>query len=342
MSEILPVGKLPPRLLEKFIEKYSHTDERVVVGPQIGEDATVIDFGEKYLVAKTDPITFVAEDIGYYLIQINANDIATMGARPKWFLATLLLPEKRTTEGLVENIFSRVSQACRELDISLCGGHVEITYGLDRPLVIGQMLGEVERDKLVRSSGAQLGDDLILTKGIAIEGTSVIAREKGRELEEEFGKEFLQCARNYLHRPGISVVREALLAVESVEVHAMHDPTEGGLSTGLYELGKASGRGMIIYEDKIPLLPECRILCEKFGIHPLGLMASGALIIALPSGDAAELLTLYRREGIESAIIGKVVEEEAGLSLGKGKLPYFERDEITKIFCTTKTPRTQS
>ncbi len=332
MSEILPVGKLPPRLLEKFIEKYSHTDERVVVGPQIGEDAAVIDFGEKYLVAKTDPITFVAEDIGYYLIQINANDIATMGARPKWFLATLLLPEKRTTEELVENIFSRVSQACRELNISLCGGHVEITYGLDRPLVIGQMLGEVERDKLVRSSGAELGDDLILTKGIAIEGTSVIAREKGRELEEEFGKEFLQCARNYLHRPGISVVREALLAVESVEVHAMHDPTEGGLSTGLYELGKASGRGMIIYEDKIPLLPECRILCEKFGIHPLGLMASGALIIALPSGDAAELLALYRREGIESAIIGKVVEEEAGLSLGEGKLPYFERDEIAKIF----------
>ncbi len=332
MTKILPVGKLPPGLLEKFIQKYSHKDERVVVGPQIGEDATVIDFGEKYLVAKTDPITFVAEDIGHYLIQINANDIATMGARPKWFLATLLLPEKRTTEELVENIFSRVSQACRELDISLCGGHVEITYGLDRPLVIGQMLGEVERDKLVRSSGAELGDDLILTKGIAIEGTSVIAREKGRELEETFGKEFLQRARNYLHRPGISVVREALLAVEAVAVHAMHDPTEGGLSTGLYELSKASGRGMIIYEDKISLLPECRVLCEKFGIQPLGLMASGALILALPPGDAARLLTLYRREGIESAIIGKVVEKEAGLSLGKGKLPYFERDEITKIF----------
>lgn len=332
MTGILPVGKLPLELLEKFIEKYSSKDERVVVGPQIGEDATVIDFGEKYLVAKTDPITFIAEELGYYAIQINANDIATMGARPKWFLATLLLPENKTTEGLVEDIFSQVSRACQELDISLCGGHAEITYGLDRPLIVGQMLGEVEKDKLIRSSGARVGDDILLTKGIAIEGTSIIAREKGEELGKKFGKEFLQRIRNYLHEPGISVVREALLAVESGEVHAMHDPTEGGLSTGLYELSKASKTGMIIYEDKIPVLPECQVLCEKFGLNPLGLIASGALIIALPPEDSGRLLALYRQAGIESSIIGKVIEEEAGLSLGKGKLPYFERDEITKIF----------
>ncbi len=330
--KILPVGKLPHALLEKFIEKYSHKDETVVVGPQIGEDATVIDFRERYLVAKTDPITFVVEELGYYAIQINANDIATMGARPKWFLATLLLPENKTTEELVEDIFSQVSRACRELDISLCGGHVEITYGLDRPLIVGQMLGEVDKNKLIRSSRAQVGDDILLTKGIAIEGTSVIAREKDEELEKSFGREFLQRARNYLYQPGISVVKEALLAVEAGEVHAMHDPTEGGLATGLYELSQASKKGMLIDEDKIPILPECRVLCKRFGLNPLGLMASGALIIALPPENSGRLLALYRREGIEGSIIGKVVEEKAGLSLGKGKLPYFERDEITKIF----------
>lgn len=331
----LPVGKLPLKLLERLIKKYSGKDEKVVVGPQIGEDATVIDFGNKYLVAKTDPITFVAEELGHYVVQINANDIATMGARPKWFLATLLLPGSKTGEELVEDIFRQVSQACRKLDISLCGGHVEITYGLDRPLIIGQMLGEVDKDKLIRSSGARVGDDIFLTKGIAIEGTSIIAREKGEELEKRFGGEFLRRIRGYLHQPGISVVREALLAVESGEVHAMHDPTEGGLATGLYELSKASKKGMIIYEDKIPVLPECQVLCQRFGLNPLGLIASGALIIALPPGDSERLLALYRREGIGGTIIGKVVEEKAGLSLGKGKLPYFERDEITKILVTT-------
>lgn len=328
----LPVGKLPLKLLERLIKKYSSKDERVVVGPQIGEDATVIDFGNKYLVAKTDPITFVTSSLGHYVVQINANDIATMGARPKWFLATLLLPENKTGEDLVEDIFWQVSQTCRELGISLCGGHVEITHGLDRPLVIGQMLGEVDKDKLIRSSGAQVGDDILLTKGIAIEGTSIIAREKGEELEKRWGGEFLQRTRNYLHQPGISVVREALLAVESGEVHAMHDPTEGGLATGLYELSKASQKGMIIYEDKIPVLSECRRLCRRFGLNPLGLIASGALIIVLPPGEARRLLALYRREGIRGAVIGKVVEEKAGLSMGKGKLPSFERDEITKIF----------
>ncbi len=332
MTEFLPLGKLPLEFLEKLIKKYVHTDARVVVGPRIGEDATVIDCGEKYLVAKTDPITFVAEDIGYYIIQVNANDIATMGARPKWFLATLLLPEKRTTEKLVEDIFSRVSRACQELDISLCGGHVEITYGLDRPIIVGQMLGEMEKGKLIRSSGTRVGDNILLTKGIAIEGTSVIARERGEELEKKFGKEFLQRARNYLYEPGISIVREALMAVESGEVHAMHDPTEGGLATGLYELSKASQTGMIIYEEKIPVLPECQVLCERFGLNPLGLMASGALIIALPPEDSEKLRALYQQEGIKSSIIGKVVEKKAGLSLGQSKLPYFTRDEITKIF----------
>jgi len=331
VSKILPVGKLPMELLEKFIGKYSSKDERIVVGSQIGEDATVIDFGDKYLVAKSDPITFVTEDIGHYVIQINANDIATMGARPKWFLATLLLPDGKTTEKLVEEIFSRTSQACRELGISLCGGHAEITSNLDRPIIIGQMLGEVDKDKLVKSSGVRVGDDILLTKGIAIEGTSIIARERGNELKEKFGKEFLQRVMNYLHDPGISVVREALLAVESGEVHAMHDPTEGGLSTGLYELSKASRTGMIIYEDRIPILPECQALCGKFELHPLGLMASGALIIVLPSGDSEKLIALYRQEGIHCSIIGKAVEEKSGLSMGKGKLPYFERDEITRI-----------
>ncbi|MCK4436741.1 AIR synthase family protein [bacterium] len=334
MAKTLPVGKLPLPLLEKLLSKYGGSDERLIVGPQVGEDAAVIEFGKRYLVAKTDPITLVSEEVGDYLININANDIATMGARPRWLLATLLLPEGKTTESLVEDIFLRVSKACGELGICLCGGHCEITHGLDRPIVVGLMLGELEKEKLVRSSGARVGDDILLTKGIAIEGTSIIAREKEADVKEKFGESFLNRVKNYLREPGISIVREALLAVECAEVHAMHDPTEGGLSMGLYELSKASKKGMIIYEEEISILPECQTLCQEFNLNPLGLIASGALVIALESRDTKKLLHAYDREGINCSIIGKVIEGEGVKLQGKAgvkKFPYFERDEVTKL-----------
>ncbi len=178
----LEVGKLPQDLLGRLLQRYTGRDERLLVGPAIGVDAAVIDFGDRCLVATTDPITFVAEQIGYYAVVINANDVACMGARPRWFLATVLLPERGADEEVVEGIFAQLADACSRLEVVLCGGHTEITAGLDRPIVVGQMLGEVSRERLVSSAGLHPGDQLILTKGIPIEGGSIIARERAAEL----------------------------------------------------------------------------------------------------------------------------------------------------------------
>ena len=182
----LSLGKLPIELLSELIAKYpGRRSDRVVVGAKVGEDAAVIDFSETYLVVKTDPITFVSEDIGWYALNVNANDIATMGAEPRWFLATVLLPEGSSTPELVEEIFSSIHRAASSLGIAVCGGHTEVTYGLDRPVISGTMLGEVPKDRLVRSDGAGPGDVIILTKGLAIEATSIIAREKREDLLSE-------------------------------------------------------------------------------------------------------------------------------------------------------------
>ncbi len=126
---------------------------------------------------KSDPITFATDDIGWYAVQINANDIATTGSTPRWMLATLLLPENQTSPDLVEHIFKQINQAAGALGISLIGGHTEITYDLNRPILMGTLLGEVERSKLIVPSGAQPGDQLLLTKGVPIEATALLARE---------------------------------------------------------------------------------------------------------------------------------------------------------------------
>ncbi len=337
MSIPFPLGKLPADVLARLLAGVALTDPRVLVGPGIGLDAAVIDMGDRLLVAKSDPITFATDSIGWYAVQVNANDIATTGAAPRWFLATVLLPAPRADEALAQEILAQIHRACAGIGASLVGGHTEITYGLDRPIVVGAMLGEVAREWLVTPSGARLGDALLLTKGIAIEGTAIIAREKAGELRE-FGDEFLERCRNFLIEPGISVVRDAATAVLAGRVHAMHDPTEGGLATGLHEMAQAAGIGMMIEAEAVPVYPETLAVCRATGLDPWGLIASGALLLAVEAADAGNIVRALEAEGIRAAIIGQATQAASGVtlrvrqSLGLVDLPHFERDEITRLF----------
>jgi len=331
-----PVGKLPPRVLEKLLALCPiPKSSGVVLGPRYGEDAAVIDMGRRYLVAKTDPITFTAERIGWYAVNINANDVATLGARPRWFLATLLLPERRTTAALARAIFQDALRACRALGITLCGGHTEITTGLDRPIVVGLMLGEVEKSKLVRKESQRPGDLLVLTRGVALEGTALLARERATALRKTLGKAWVRRAQRLLFRPGISVVREARLAVQHAEVHAMHDPTEGGLLSGLYELARAGGAGLRVWQERIPILPETAALGRVLRFDPLALIASGALLVAVSRRSAPRLLRAYARRGIHAAVIGEVLREREGIEILRGgrarPLEVPARDELARL-----------
>ena len=239
----MEAGKLPFELLSEVLGRLEVRDPRVVLGPRPGEDAALIDFGDRYLVAKSDPITFATDLIGWYVVQVNANDLAVMGATPRWLMATVLLPEG-SDRAMVESIFDQLSDACREHDITLVGGHTEVTYDLPRPIVAGAMLGEVAKDRVVLTSGARAGDSIVLTKGIAVEGTAILAREASESLAAAgVGEEVLQRAASLLFEPGISVRREAEIACEA-GARSMHDPTEGGLATGLLEMAAASGLGL--------------------------------------------------------------------------------------------------
>jgi hydrogenase expression/formation protein HypE len=230
----LPLGKLPPEILEGILKQAPSFDERLFLGPGTGLDCAILDYGDRYLVLKTDPITFVSDEIGWYLVQINTNDIATTGALPKWLLVTALLPEGETTPELVEKLTNQVFQACRAHQISLIGGHTEITHGLDRPILIGTLIGEVSSQNLVTPKGARPGDSILITKGIPIEGTAILAREFPTRLTGELNAGEIDIARNFLHNPGISVLKEAQIAVKTGGVTAMHDPTEGGLAAALW------------------------------------------------------------------------------------------------------------
>ena len=329
-----PVGKLPPDVLDNLLKSAS-SHPRLVVGPKIGEDAAVIDMGDRYLIAKSDPITFVEHHIGRYAVHVNANDIACMGATPLWFLMTLLLPEGRADEAMINRIWKEVENTCDDMDITICGGHTEITSGLEFPILSGHMLGEVSKENLVRGADAQVDDLILLTRPIPVEGTAILADAKYDFLKNHMDVEILENAKKTLESPGISVVAQALAAAGTGQVHAMHDPTEGGLATGIHEMAEAAGLGVIVEENNIPISFEGGKICKALNLDPLGVITSGALLLAVPAEGEETVRETLMETGAMSVQIGRLCAPDSGVMIRRdGKtspLRRFDSDEISKV-----------
>jgi hydrogenase maturation factor len=330
----LPFGKLPLDMLSKILAKQPAADSRVAVGPGVGLDNAVIDFGDRYLVAKTDPITFATDLIGWYAVHVNANDIACSGAAPRWFMGTLLVPRHHAEEQWISGVFDQLTEACQSIGASLVGGHTEITHGIDRPILVGTMFGEVDKEQLIVGSGAQPGDVIIQVGGIPIEATAILAREKAEQLSASFDQRTIERSQDFLFDPGISIVQAAQLATEIGGVHAMHDPTEGGLAAGLWELAHASGCQLQIDREAVIVLPEGEAMCAAFDLDPLASIASGALLICADPNQESKLHKAMAEHGIPSASLGAVVAAKtAAVTTGQGmELSLPERDEIARLF----------
>jgi len=332
----MKTGKLPAELLERLLASVPRRDPRVLLGPGAGRDAAVVEMGDHVLVAKADPVTFAEDLAGWYAVNVNANDVACLGARPAWFMATLFLPAA-ADESAAESLFAQVRDACAALDVELIGGHSEVTPAVSRPVVAGAMLGETTKERLVRSDGARPGDCLLLTKGIALEGTALLARDASdRLLAAGVRTETVERARELLFRPGISVVPEALAAVEAGGVHAMHDPTEGGLATALQEMAAACGHGLEVRAEDVAVMPETAEICAALGLDAWGLLASGALLLAVAPEACAAMQERLAAVAGGCRCIGRVAAEGAGVIMNERgtatPLRRFGRDELARYF----------
>ncbi|HWR65524.1 MAG TPA: AIR synthase family protein [Bellilinea sp.] len=336
MTPYLPVGKLPYELLQKIIRSAPTSGSRVLLGPGVGLDCAVLEFGDTCLVLKTEPITFASDEIGWYAVQIAANDIATTGARPKWAMFTVLLPSGVTTERSATNLADQLYAACRGAGITVIGGHTEVTHDLNRPLIITTLLGEITRDQLITPSGAQAGDVILLTKGVPIEATALLAREFPDRLRNALSPNEIETARNFLFDPGISVLLDAQVAVKAGGVTAMHDPTEGGVANALWEMAQACQNTFLVDPARVPILPLSAQICQVFDLDPMGAIASGALLLTVRPDSKNDVIAALAGAGISAAEIGAVVTGVPQVLMPHQgmvrNLPRFDRDEIAKVY----------
>lgn len=328
-------GKFPNDLLKMVLDEFSFPDPSVLINPGVGEDIAAVNVaGEEVLVLKSDPITFATDSIGHYAVLVNANDIVTSGATPRWFLTTLLFP-CGTTASEIFHEMGNLRDLCYEWGITLCGGHTEITDAVTRPVVTGMLAGTVLKSGLIDKRNMRTRDRILLTKGVAVEGTSIIAREFGERLKELGMKhDEIEKSREFLS--SISILKEAQIAAKSEGTSAMHDVTEGGVATALEELSIAGQHKVRVDMDKIPVFPETRKICKLLGIDPLGLIGSGSLLICCREDHCEKLVNNICEAGTDVSIIGEVLGEGQGIeAVRRNSLtewPRFEVDEITRLF----------
>jgi hydrogenase expression/formation protein HypE len=296
-----PVGKIPPETLTRTV--YSHTGKRnprLLLGPGIGRDIAAVK-NNPILILTTDPITGTSTRIGEHSVYINANDIATSGAKPVWYLCTILLPPG-SDEKMLSDIMKGIDRASRKLGITVARGHTEATKGLDRPIIAGFMIGE-KKGKLLRAENARVNDIILLTKTAGIEGTAIIASDHPQRLRQ-VPAQTLRKARRLSQQ--INIVPEALTLSKISGVRVMHDPTEGGVLNGCWELGEASHLGVELWADKIPVAQETRIICSKLRLDPLKLMSSGCLLAVIDPTSAARTVSALRKIRINVTAIGRM------------------------------------
>ena len=331
----LSMGKLPNDLLEKFLDRFNFYDPSVLIRAGVGEDITAVDVDDaEVLVIKSDPITFATDHVGHYAVLVNANDIATSGATPRWLLTTLLFPSG-VSPSVVGRVMHELESVSRQWNISLCGGHTEITDAVTRPVIVGMLAGTVAKGNLVDKRNIQSGDSVLLTKAVAVEGTAIIAREFGGRLAAlGMSKTEIETCRQFLS--SIGILEEAEIAGNLQGVSGMHDVTEGGLATALLELSVAGGHRIRVEMDRIPIFPETQKICRLLHIDPMGLIGSGSLLICCRESTAEPLMEKIRDAGIPVARIGEVTDPGRGIDAvgpaGPVAWPSFEADEITRLF----------
>jgi hydrogenase expression/formation protein HypE len=324
----MKIGKVSENVLKRSIFKQIRTKrEEVVLGAGVGEDCAAIELApDETFVISTDPITGTVMDIGSLAVHVTANDLASAGAEPVGIMLTVLLPEN-VYESDLKEMMSQVEETCAQLNIQVMGGHTEITKAVNQPIISVAGVGKVKKGKIVTTGGAKPGQDVVVSKWIGLEGTSILAKEHESRLLEKYPKALVETAKEFDRY--ISVVKEAAAAVKS-GVSAMHDVTEGGIYGALWEMAEASGVGLEIDLKKIPIRQETVEICEYFDLNPYGLISSGSMLMAIDNGY--DLVRDLEKVGIHASVIGKVVKGRDRIVLNEDEKRFLEPPKGDELY----------
>ena len=326
----MKIGKVSESVLKRSVLKeIKNTREEVLIGADVGEDCAVLALKEdEVFVVSTDPVTGATKDVGMLAVNVAVNDLAASGAEPVGLLISALLPEE-ITEGDIKAMMRQVNETCEKLNVSVIGGHTEVTTAVNRPILTVTGIGKTRKDAVCLTRAAKPGQDLVVTKWVGLEGTGIIAKEKEAELAARYPLSLIREAQHF--DKFLSVLKESEIAVKS-GVSAMHDVNEGGIFGALWELASSAKVGLEVDLKKIPIRQETVEICNFYEINPYELISSGSMLMATDNGH--DLVRELAKEGIEAAVIGKTTAGNDKVVVNDGEVRYLEppkNDELYKV-----------
>lgn len=329
----MKIGKVPENILKRSVLKQiGHRRPEVLLQPGVGEDCSAVALSsDEVMVLSVDPITATDKGTGTLAVHITANDLASSGAEPIGIMLSILLPSRKREKYLRE-LMAEIELACKEIEIEIIGGHTEVTDVVNRPVVTVTGVGRVKKDALISTGGLQVGDELVVTKWVGLEGSVIIASEKADKLRETLPQELIETAAGFMQY--LSVVPEAKLATQ-FGVSAMHDVTEGGIFGALWEMGAAADVGIVADLKKIPIRQETIEVCEVFGINPYQMMSGGSMLIGCRQGN--RLVEVLQEAGIPAAVVGYATDNNDRVIVSGEEKRFLEpagSDELYKIYET--------
>jgi len=326
----MKAGKLQAHQLKNIVfNNIKHQRPEVLMRGNIGEDCAVLDFDKYACVISMDPITGASSNIGSLSIHISCNDVASNGVAPMAILLTILAPPG-TTENEIDAIMKDANETAEQLNVEIVGGHTEITEAVNKIVVTTTAIGRQLKEEMIFTKGAKIGDAVLMTKSAGIEGTSILAHDLEHKLKDLVSAEILEKGKEFSKH--ISVVKEGVLAGK-FGVTSMHDVTEGGVLGALWEIAEASGLGIEIYEENIPVRPETKEICDALSINPYKLISSGAMLMTISQDRKRDLINLFNNYEIPLSEIGKVLEKDRTIITRNGSKNFESNtdDELYKV-----------
>lgn len=323
----MEIGKIPENVLKRSVfKKINVKRPEVLIHAGVGEDCAVLAPSEDAIVLSTDPITGTAKDIGKLAFHVTANDIASSGAELVGVLLTIIFPPENSEEEL-KAIMDDISELTGKYNVEILGGHTEVSEAVNQTLVSVTGVGRIAKDKMVATGGLKPKQDLVVTKWIGLEGSSIIAKEKEDILKKSLPKEMIDTMKEF--DQFLSVVPESRIAMD-VGVSAMHDVTEGGIFGALWEMAAASNVGVTVDLKKIPIRQETVELCEIFDLNPYMLISSGTMLIGTEHGN--QLVEILRQAGIHAAVVGYTTESNDRVIVNGEERRFLEPPKTDELF----------
>ncbi|MCX4352600.1 MAG: AIR synthase related protein [Lachnospiraceae bacterium] len=346
----MKTGKISESILKRSVLKQiEKVHSEVLKGAGVGEDCAFLPW-EKHddnkdadsggMAVSTQTVALGISDAAFLAVMAAANNLAAAGALARTVTLAVTLPEG-AEEILLRELMEQALDCCRKLKIQIVGGHTEVSRSVRQPVVTATVIGEYQKNAVLKDAEKEkqaagktdvyspAGLDIVVSKWIGMEGTSIIAKEKERELLKRFPPVLVKMAGE--QREYLSVASEAATALKS-GVYAMHDVRNGGIFGALWEISRKLGVGLCVDLKKIPVRQETIEICEFYNLNPYELISGGMLIML--TRDGQRLAEDLENKGINGIVIGSTNDGNDKIIVNQEEIRYLEPpvpDEINKL-----------